>query len=176
MKYNKVYLLWILISMVEIMFSNSVRAEAQTVSDYIDMDCKRYILTEKNLLTKIFVELKNSSFTPEEFFQVAACHPRKVNGGVKSPILHLTAEAPCTRIEYPKIIYNFYKKENPTLWEKIVNSKNTNGETYLDFIETLDDQEEFNTDSTKECAKKLIEFACKTGGKYSKYDKKCPTE
>jgi hypothetical protein len=59
----------------------------------------------------------------------------------------------------------------------VINAKNTRGETYLDYIETMSERHLFTTPESMECVNKLVVFACKTGGVYSKYPAKtCPAE
>lgn len=148
-----------------------------SVDSYLNIYCKRYIKIERNELPRMVQELENTGYPVEAFFQKAECYPEKV-GGIKSPILHLTAEAPCSRVDYPRIIH-FYFKEKPEIWEKVVNAKNSLGETYLDYIESLIREGEFTTDKSKACVSKLIAFACSTTPPaiYSKFknDKTCPS-
>lgn len=144
---------------------------------YLSIYCKRYIRIERNELPGMFQELQETEYPIKDYFQEAACYPEKV-GGITSPILHLTAEAPCSRVDYPRIIHDIYKG-NPEIWERAVNAKNSLGETYLDYIESLIRQGEFTTNKSKECVNKLINFACSTKppGIYSmfKKDKSCPS-
>ncbi|MBC7429933.1 MAG: hypothetical protein H7336_15065 [Bacteriovorax sp.] len=146
--------------------------------DYQASYCMKFVQIEKNELNQMIRDLKETPYSVDDYFQKAGCKPEKA-GGVKSPILHLTAEAPCSRVEYPQIIYKYYtvKRKDPKLWIEAVNAKNTLGETYLDYIESLNKQNDFNTVATKECASQLIAFACKTGATYSKVkNKTCPTD
>ena len=76
------------------------------ISDYLEVYCKRFIKVEKNALTNMLRDLENTPYAAIDYFQSAECDPRKV-GGIKSPLLHLIAEAPCSRVEYPQIVYKF---------------------------------------------------------------------
>jgi hypothetical protein len=145
---------------------------------YLSVYCRRYIKIEKNELNQMIRDLKETGYPVDDYFLTAECNPNSV-GGVKSPMLHLTAEDPCSRVEYPQIIYKYYtvKRKEPKIWLEVINVKNTHDETYLDFIETLIQQNEYRSAESKECVNQLISFACKTGGVYSKYPAKtCPAE
>ena len=123
----------------------------------------------------MFQKLENEYYPVDDYFQIAGCKSTMTEGGVKSPMLHLTADAPCSRADYPKIVYEYYKytREQPELWEKVVNAKNTSGETYLDYIETLTRNNEFT--KNKGCVDRLIAFVCETKvAIYSKYNNSCP--
>lgn len=138
--------------------------------------CMRFLSTSKNGLDNMFQKLENEYFPVDDYFQIAGCRTKKAPGDVKSPMLHLTLDAPCSRIEYPKIVNDYYKytREQPELWEKVVNAKNSAGETYLDYIETLINENRFT--ETKGCVNKLIAFVCGTKvAIYSKYNKTCPS-
>ena len=124
-------------------------------------------------MNQLIRDLNDTPYPIDDFFQRAECDPEK-SGGTKSPILHLTAEAPCTRVDYPEIIYHYYsvKRKHPELWLKVVNAKNSKGETFLDYLESLNIQKDFNTVDTKACANQLITFSCQTGGIYSIHKEK----
>jgi hypothetical protein len=114
-------------------------------------------------------KIANTPHPIDEYFRVAGCRPKKIGGGVKSPVLHLVAEAPCSRVEYPEIIYRYYtvKREAPNIWLEVVNAKSTIDDTFLDYIDRLDRDGNYNTPDVRECRNRLISFACKTGGVYS---------
>jgi hypothetical protein len=144
--------------------------------NYLDGYCMKFEHIEKNELNQMIRDLKETGYPVDDFFTKAGCRLQKL-GGTKSPMLHLAAEAPCSRVEYPQIIYKYYaiKRKDPKLWLEVVNAKNTKGETYLDYIENLNKQNQFLTTDARECADQLIAFACKTGAVYSKVSKSCPT-
>ncbi|MDO9183428.1 MAG: hypothetical protein Q7U04_13520 [Bacteriovorax sp.] len=145
--------------------------------DTLEAYCSQYTRSTNNLLYFTLEDLNKSPYALDSYLKSAKCRPQKV-GGIKSPVFHLTAEAPCSRVTFPEIIYDYFMNvlKNKKLWLEVVNSKNTAGETYLDYIETLNDQDEFNTVKTKECASTLVAFACSHGAIYSKYiNKSCST-
>lgn len=145
-------------------------------SDYIATYCMKYEQIEKNALNTMIREMVKSPYPVDDYFQEKACKPQR-SGDRKSPIIHLTAEAPCSRVEYPEIIHKYYtvKRNSSDIWLKIVNSKNSKEETFLDYIEYLDNKNMYNTVETKKCMNQLIAFACKNGAIYSTSNKTCPT-
>lgn len=148
---------------------------AYSFGSYQNTYCTKYQQIGQNSLNQMIRDLKDTPYPVDEYFQNAGCEPQKV-GSTKSPMLHLTAEAPCTRVQFPQIIHKYYtvKRNEPDLWLRVINSKNTSGETYLDYIEALSRQHEFSTEDSKECVNQLIKFACDNGAVYSKYKMNCP--
>ena len=145
---------------------------------YLETYCMRYVKIEKNELNQMIRDMKETGYPVDDYFLTAACEPKNA-GGVKAPMIQLTAEDACYRGEYPKIIYKYYtvKRKEPKIWLAVINAKNTRGETYLDYIETMSERHLFTTPESMECVNKLVVFACKTGGVYSKYPAKtCPAE
>ena len=145
--------------------------------NYLETYCMKYTKITFNELGQMIRDLKDTNYPVDDYFMKAGCTPQAV-GGVKTPMIQLTGEAPCSRGEFPQRIFKYYneKIKKPELWLKVVNSLNTNGETYLDFLDTLETHGNFNTDETRECAKKLISYACQTGGVYLKAtNRSCPT-
>ena len=120
---------------------------------------------------------KYGNYAVEDFFKHAACQSENMKFGVSSPLIHYTAESPCTKGGFPATIKKFFiKKNDPNTWNKIINSKNSMDQTYLDYIEYLTRQDYYSDDEIKSCRNQIIAFACKEGAVYSYYkDKKCPT-
>ena len=145
-------------------------------TDYLGANCMKFVQIEKNELNQMIRDLTDTPYLVDDYFRIASCKPEKA-GGVKSPLLHLVAEAPCSRVEYPEIIHRYYsvKRQTPHIWLEVVNAKNSIGETFLDYMESLNTQNDFNTSATQNCANRLIAFACQTGGTYSKVkNRTCP--
>lgn len=144
--------------------------------NYLETYCMKYTKITYNELGQMIRDLKDTNYPVDDFFMKAGCTPQAV-GGVKTPMIQLTGEAPCSRGEFPQRIFKYYneKIKKPELWLKVVNALNTNGETYLDFLDTLETHGNFNTDETRACAKKLVEYACQTGAVYLKAaNRSCP--
>jgi hypothetical protein len=151
--------------------------DGSTFNDYLGAYCMKYTLVERNELNQVIRDINALPYAVDDFFTIAGCKPEKVGGGVLTPMLQLTAEAPCSRVEYPEIIYHYFtvKRKSPSTWLKIVNAKNTAGDTYLDYVERLNLKGEFSTLPSQECRDELIALACKTGGIYSTAkNKTCP--
>lgn len=137
--------------------------------------CMKYTQIEKTEVNQMIRDLKETGYSVDDYFLKSEC-PAYNFAKVKTPLLQLTAEAPCGRAEYPEIVYKYYniKRKDLKMWQEVINSKNTNGETYLDYIESLNNKNAYSTPESKKCVGNLVNFACSTGAIYSKYsDKKC---
>ena len=111
---------------------NPKKADSPFLS-YLDGYCMKYTHIEKTELNQMIRDLKETPYEVDAYFTTAGCKPQKV-GGIKSPMIQLTAEDACYRAEYPQIIHKYYtvKRKDPKMWLEVVNAKNSNGETYLD--------------------------------------------
>ena len=107
----------------------------------------------------------------DNYLECHECTPQSV-GGVKVPPLFLVGDAPCTRVDFVERFYKYYvvKRRDPEKWLEVINQKNTNGETLLDFMKTLETHGNFNTDETRACAIEIIKFVCEHGGVHA-FDK-----
>lgn len=89
-------------------------------------------------------------------------------------MFHYTAESPDNSYNYPKQLYEFFLKENnPDGFVQVVNSKNTLGQTFLDYLKYRLDTDR-KTYISPEIEKKYIsifEYVCRRGGKFSYYRK-----
>ena len=116
----------------------------------------------------------DNSFPAYNVLTSPQCDTENLNGNVKVTILQLMADLPCSRSEFISHIVNYFKnkKDLPSL-TKALNVKDTDGETYLDVIENINRSTRY--EGAEECRDKLIAFACKYGGTYSKVSNKtCP--
>jgi hypothetical protein len=150
--------------------------EDPTFNNYLDAYCMKFTQIERHEINGLIHDLNTLNYSVVDFFIVARCRVEKA-GGVLAPMLHLTVEAPCSRVGFPEVIYRYYTviRKSPSTWLSIVNAKNTDGETYLDYVERLNLAGEFSTPSSQACRDDLIAFACKTGGVYSTAkNKTCP--
>ena len=120
-------------------------------------------------------DLDSSPYPAPAYFQKAHCIAK--NGEGQSPLLHLIADAPCHRVEFAKKVHTFFtvKHKDPESWLKAVNAKNRNGETLLDFIAKLTENDRYANEESLKCANEITNFICSTGAKYSKFasEKSC---
>lgn len=126
-----------------------------------------------SLITK---EMEPSGYSVEDFFRTPECQPGGYSDAVKSPILHVIADDPSKRVKFLDIIWNYYskKRNDPAKFAEVVNAKNTEGETLLDYIETRKKNENYAT-IMKADLEKIVAVACSHGAVYSAFkDKKCP--
>jgi hypothetical protein len=124
--------------------------------------------------TQEYKELKNMPHPIDYFLTNCQCNPEDI-ARTKSPLMHLVIESPCARANFPAIIYKYYavKRKKPEMFLNIINAKDTQGNTYLDYIYNLYQRSKFNSEDGERCIKELISFACTHGGVYSKYKNEC---
>lgn len=118
-------------------------------------------------LRKDIIEpMGKSSFSSLDAFWIDAyCTPSRI-GGTVSPIVHLIAEEVGGRKAFLEYLYDFYVRRNdPSLWLRVINAVNSRGMTVLDYIEYMRDDKELRREEMADIDR-LIQFICGRGGQY----------
>lgn len=153
---------------------NGRETSGLTASNFSETYCMKITKISYNELGQMIRDIEdclfygdggNVGYGADNFFECSDCTPQAV-GGVNVPPLFLVGEAPCARMGFLARVYQYYilKRKEPEKWIEVINSKNTNGETILDFFKTLETHGNYNTDETRACAKEDIKFICEHGG------------
>jgi len=141
-----------------------------------DTYCMKFTYIVRNQVASFIKDLEDTPYPVDDYFQVAGCRQKSWGGDVLSPMMHLVADDPAGRVEFPEVIYKYYtiKRKDPALWLAAVNAKNTEGETVLDYLDHCVTIGNFFSEGSKSAVARITEFLCSKGGVYSKYDRKCP--
>ncbi len=143
----------------------------------LEAACTNFKQIEVHEVRGFIDDWSETPYPIDAYFQHAVCITNKKKVGIKSPIMHLIADGPCDRGGFPQVIHKYYtvKRKNPELWKKAVNAKNTDGETLLDYLETLLRNDSYAKGEGVKCAIDVASFLCSTGAKYSKFasEKSC---
>lgn len=144
--------------------------------NYQDLYCMKFAMLSRNQVAGFIKELEETQYPVDDYFQIAGCRQASWGGNVLSPMMHLVADDPAGRVEFPEVIYKYYtiKRKNPDQWLAVVNAKNTEGETVLDYLDHCITIGNFYSEGSKDAVARIISFLCSRGGVYSKYDRKCP--
>lgn len=133
---------------------------------------------EKEFLKKMVVPMKEKSFgsNPDRYWTEAGCEPRYIPETL-SPIPHIIAENTTDRMQFMHSLKKIFTAKNDlATFKKIINAKNTQGQTVLDYIQYVWSNGRY----IKEEEPALNEFAkylCDNGAEYSTFkNKKCPAE
>lgn len=113
----------------------------------------------------------------DPYWQKSNCEPRYLEPPTKSPLLHIMAENTRDRTVYIQYLKKYYEKKNDlATFKKVINAKNTRGQTVLDYIQQSFSEKHFLR--TEEAAlNKFIQFLCDNGAEYATTkNKKCPAE
>jgi hypothetical protein len=162
--------------------SNVVSATAQKVStkeSYQESYCLKYGMAEDTVdVETIFEEMDASPFpySMVEFWTAPVCRaPQKLDS--KVPMIFNTAENVHQAENFPKAIreYLLEVKHDSATWLKIINSKSSDGLTFLDYMYYSINHNMYTIQETKDAAQRIVNYICKNGGLYSKYkdDVKC---
>lgn len=146
--------------------------------DYQEIFCMKFSQISENEVASLILEMEKTPYQPvDDYFTSAACTPRGWGGGIKSPMAQAIADDPSGRTKMLETFWKYYskKRKEPSKFLDLVNAKNTQGETLLDYIETMFQRGMYSSEESKESVQQIVKLACSRGAVYSKYkDKKCP--
>lgn len=148
--------------------------EESSLDDLVDVFCMRFNNINPNFTGSRIKEMEATRFPVEEFFRKSRCQPGGYSNVVKSPILHLILDDAAGQEKTLQSVWLYYsrKRQQPALFGEMLNVRNTKGETFLDYMETmrvrglLDDGE---------APKRILQFACEHGAVYAAHKLQCPT-
>lgn len=140
---------------------------------YQDAFCMQYEAAEDTVdVETIFEKMEASPYTSSlnEFWSTPACHsPRKNDTTV--PILFNTATTAVRSEKFPQVVHDYFvlDKKDPESWLKAINTKTSDGLTFLDFMQYSLNKGNYDSKIAGEAAQRIVAYLCKNGGVYSKY-------
>lgn len=142
--------------------------------------CEKYQMCEdKYDLKELIKEVEATPYSDSiiEFWTKPACSARKKTD-MLVPILYNSVNDVYRTEKFPSVVYDYFvnKKKDPQSWLKAINTKTSEGFTFLDFLQFNIDRNNYSTPETMDAALRIVSYLCKNGGVYSKYEssKKCP--
>ena len=166
------------------LLSNAEAAKANTEEDrsfysHLFMYCS--ILedprNEKEFLKKMIIPMAEKSFgsSPDRYWTEAGCEPRYIPETL-SPIPHIIAENTTDRMQFMHYLKKIYVARNDlATFKKIINSKNTQGQTVLDYMHYVWSNDRY-IEEEEPALNEFARYLCVNGAAYSFYKKTCPAE
>ena len=164
------------------LFDNKVPIEPITDKEryYEILDyCLQFEMIPKEMVTTLIKKMLTTPISPEQFLTEPVCLTGIYNENVRMPMLHFIAEDPITREDFLRLISLYYEKKakQPEVFKRVVNAKNTKGDTLLDYLEILRLRNKYRFDTQKVALKNVIKILCDNGAVYATTkDKTCPVE
>ena len=143
----------------------------------IRLYCIKFSQIPQEMVGATIRDMEKTPIMPEEFLAARLCQPSIYTDSIKSPMIHGVADDITKREEFLKNIWLYYskKRKQPEIFDQIINSKNSLGETLLDYLETMRLRGLFDFDNEKAAYSKIFTLLCSRGAVYSIHkDKKCP--
>ena len=165
------------------MASSAAALSQEEVSfyNYLDIYCMNFSQLggvknfKKILIDPMTVTAGGNDEIVNRYWQTASCVPRLV-GGTKSPLAHLVAENPTDRKSYLVALKRYYNEKNDKeTFVKILNAKDSRGQTLLDFMNVLYEKKTYMKQEEKPL-NDLYQFLCENGAVASTTQRKCPAE
>ncbi len=123
----------------------------------------------KRVLNEMEKNLVNGKV--DSYFLEAGCSPEEI-GNARSPIAHLAIELPTVRTEHLEVLRKYFiEKKKDGLFTKMLNAKNTIGQTSLDYVQYMIENGKY-VQSQKPELGNFIKYLCSHGAKYSTYKNK----
>jgi len=152
----------------------------RTMESYQWVACKDFEMAQDTVdVETILEELDASPYASRsiEFWTTPACNA-VYNTESKVPMIFNTATDVVRSEKFPMTVkeYLLEVKNDKTSWPQIINTKSTDGLTFLDYLQLGKSRGKYSTPSTIAAADRIIKYLCQHGGVYSKYKNsvKCP--
>lgn len=133
---------------------------------------------EKQFHKKMLAPMSEKSFGshPDRYWTEAGCEPRYI-ADTWSPIPHIIAENATDRMQFLVYLKKVYVARNDlATFKKIINSKNSQGQTVLDYIQYVWSTQRYIKEE-EPALNAFAKYLCDNGAEYSTYKtKKCPAE
>ncbi len=154
--------------------------ETSSKDSYQQAFCNQFEMAQDTVdVETMFEDMEGSPYksSVNEFWTTPACRaPLKNDTPV--PIAFNTASNPAKSEFFPKTIHDYFvdEKKDPQTWIKAINTKTSDGLTFLDFLQYNIQRGFYSVKSDKDAALRVVSYICKNGGIYSKYKDtaKCP--
>jgi hypothetical protein len=162
--------------MIAVAFAISGNASAEKVNEKMDYQgsyCLRFEQAEDDVdIETMFEQMEASPYASRlvDFWTTPACHaPTKNDTDV--PILFNTATDVYKSEKFPAAIHDYLvnEKKQPEAWLKAINTKTTDGYTFLDLMQYNLARGYYSSKESRESASKVVKYLCQNGGVYSKY-------
>lgn len=141
--------------------------------------CLKFEMIPKEMVTTLIKKMLTTPISPEQFLTEPVCLTETYNNNVRMPMLHFIAEDPIAREDFLRLILLYYEKKakQPEIFKRVVNAKNSKGDTLLDYLEILRLKNNYRFDTQKVALKSVIKILCDNGAVYATTkNKACPTE
>lgn len=139
--------------------------------------CLKFHQIPQQMVGTVIKDMEASAFNVDRYFITPHCQPEGYSDAVQSPLLHIVADDPNAREKFLWNIYAYYakKRKQPELFTVALNSKNTKGETLLDYFESLRKNRVHTMPEQMVVIVKIIAFSCEHGAVYESYNNlSCP--
>lgn len=149
------------------------------IDSYLLGFCMQYQAAQDTVdVETLFEEMEQTPYASKDYWTTPACRaPLKTDTAV--PIIFNTASNAPKNENFPKVVHDYFvnDKKDPQTWLKVINTKTSDGLTFLDFMQyNLGRGHYDSVKASKDAALRIVAYICKNGGVYSKYkdSAKCP--
>lgn len=141
--------------------------------------CEEFETIPKEMVTTLIKKMLMTPISPEQFLTEPVCLTGTYNENVRMPMLHFIAEDPLAREDFLRLISLYYEKKakRPEVFKRVVNAKNSKGDTLLDYLEIKRLRNNYQFDTQIVALNNVIKILCDNGVVYATTkDRTCPVE
>ena len=139
-------------------------------NDYMDRFGNRISQTDPNAIVQLLKEMEKTPYPIDEYFLISEVQPAGYSDAVKSPLLHPIVDDAFGRQKMLETIWLYFlrRRHAPEVFTLALNARNTKGETFLDYIESMIRRNgKYYDAESRQVLQKLTDFAGAHGGVYS---------
>jgi len=142
--------------------------------------CDKFEMAQDTVdVETIFEDMDASPYASHwlEFWTTPACTANNKLDS-KVPMIFNTANDPVFNEQFPQAVRDYLLEvmNDKTSWSQIINTKSSDGLTFLDYMHYNISIGNYLLPQTKDAASRIVRYLCQHGGVYSKYKDtvKCP--
>ena len=139
-------------------------------NSYMDQYGHEISQTDPNAIVQLLKEMEKTPYPIDEYFLISEVQPAGYSNAVKSPLLHAIVDDAFGRQKMLETIWLYFlrRRHAPEVFTLALNTRNTKGETFLDYIESMIRRNGKSFDPEyMQALRKLTDFAGIHGGVYS---------
>ena len=160
--------------------TGKMAAKVSSKESFQQAYCNDFQMAEDTVdIETILEKMEKSPYAKNlnEFWTTPACEaPKKLD--TKVPIIFNTATDVFKSEKFPEAVHDYFLEEKKDLktWLALINTKTSDGLTFLDYLQYNISKENYSSKTTLDAASRIVKYLCANGGVYSKYKDsvKCP--
>jgi len=152
--------------------AKKVTSKVAPKEEYQQRFCTQFEISEDTVdVETMFEDMEASPYEKNisGFWTTSSCRA-SLFSKAPVPIIFNTANDTVKNEEFPTVVHDYFVKgkKSPEVWLKAINTTNSEGYTFLDYLQYNIDRGYYKGTGTKDAALRIVSYLCRNGGVYSK--------